>query len=99
MRGEHCLEGQRLRAILLGDGTAGPIEVRLGRRLVRLLSPESEQGRALLDAGRVDLVGPDGERLGPISIQEARRHLRERLERALQSPEREGGQPPRFGHA
>lgn len=97
MREGRGLQGRRLRAFLLGDGTPGPIEVRLGRRLLQLLSPESQQGRALLDAGGVDLVGPDGEALGRIPIQEARKRLQERLERALASPERAG--PGRIGHA
>ncbi len=86
----------RCRAILLGDGTAGPIEVRLGRRLMRLVPPDSREGRRLLGEGRVDLIGPDGERLGRIPIEEARRRLRERLERLLECPRtgpRGGGGP------
>lgn len=97
---EATFEGHRLRAILLRDGTAGPIEVRLGRRLLKLVSPESAEGRLLLDEGRVDLVGPDGERLGRIPIEEARGRLRARLESALGAPELRGEKPGgRLGHA
>ncbi|HSN69079.1 MAG TPA: hypothetical protein VLV48_07530 [Thermoanaerobaculia bacterium] len=78
--------GRTLRAILTGTGRAGPIEERLGRRLVRLVDPESEEGRSLLDSGRVTLSGPEGESLGPIAIESAWRRLRARLERALEDP-------------
>lgn len=71
------------RGTLGGDGRPGPIEVRIGRRLLRLIDPSSEEGARLLDEARVDLIGPDGERLGPLSLREALGRLRERLERNL----------------
>jgi hypothetical protein len=65
------------------DGRPGPIEERYGRRLLRLVDPESEEGRKLLTEGDVDLVGPDGEHLGCISIIEAYEELTARLESRL----------------
>jgi hypothetical protein len=79
-----------LRATLSSDGRAGPIEERIGRRLIRLVDPQSDEGRELLRSGNVDLVGPDGEHLGCIGPAEACRRLRERLERRLEDPEVEG---------
>ena len=78
--------GRTLRAILTGTGRAGPIEERLGRRLVRLVDPDSAEGRSLLDSGRVTLIGPEGESLGPIALESAWQRLRARLERALEDP-------------
>ncbi len=75
-----------MRVTLAGDGRLGPIEERIGRRLVRLVDPESTEGRALLGAGVVDLIGPEGERFGRIPAYEACRRLRERLERRLENP-------------
>ena len=71
------------RAALTGDGSTGPIEERLGRRLLRLGDPESAEGACLLEDGRVDLTGPDGERLGRVRPVNANRHLLERLEERL----------------
>lgn len=51
------------RAVELDGGRLMPIEVRLGRRLLRTIPAESEEGRMLLDAGRVEIVTyPDWER-------------------------------------
>jgi hypothetical protein len=83
---ETHLAGRTLRAILTGTGRTGPIEERLGRRLVRLVDPESAEGRSLLDSGSVTLIGPEGESLGPMAIASAWRRLRVRLERALEDP-------------
>lgn len=71
------------RGTLAGDGTPGPIEQRFGRRLVRLIDPESEEGLTLLDEGRVDLIGPDGESLGRLKPREAYDRLLVRLEQRL----------------
>ena len=78
--------GTQLRATLAGDGQPGPIEERLGRRLVRLVDPSSEEGLSLLRAGRVNLIGPEGQPLGRLRPDEAARILRERLERLLSDP-------------
>jgi hypothetical protein len=75
------------RAVLSGDGSPGPIEQRIGRRLVRLVRPESGEGRELLAARRVELVGPEGSSLGRISLDDAMEMLRRRLERRLADPE------------
>ncbi len=75
-----------LRATLAGDGRPGPIEERIGRRLVRLVDPESDEGVELLGSGAVDIIGPEGERFGRIPAHEAWRRLRERLERRLRDP-------------
>ncbi len=44
------------RAMTLPSGTLLPIEVRLGRRLLRTLPPDSEEGRLLLSEGMVEIV-------------------------------------------
>ena len=72
--------GPTFRGTLSGDGRPGPIEERLGRRLIRLIDPESDQGVGLLSEGRVDLLGPDGTRLGTVRAADALRRLRRRLE-------------------
>ena len=78
--------GASLRATLAGDGRPGPIEERIGRRLVRLVDPSSDEGLALLRSGSVELVGPEGDLLGCLLPEEASRVLRERLERRLADP-------------
>jgi len=72
-----------LRATVSGDGRLGPIEERIGRRLIRLVDPQSEEGRSLLDSQAVDLLGPGGEHFGCIDPGEARRRLREKIEDRL----------------
>jgi hypothetical protein len=67
----------------LGDGRLGPIEERIGRRLCRVVDPDSHEGRKLLSAGEVDLVGPGGERMGRLQILEALDRLKRRLEDRL----------------
>jgi len=52
---------RRFCGTLVGDGRPGPIEERIGRRLVRLVDPLSDEGVRLLAGGEVELVGPDGE--------------------------------------
>jgi hypothetical protein len=77
---------------LSGDGRPGPIEERLGRRLVRLVDPESEEGQKLLADGDVEIVGPEGESLGRVRIGEAYEELIARLESRLseiQNPTRQ----------
>lgn len=68
---------------LSGDGRPGPIEERLGRKLVRLIDPESDEGRILLAEGGVELVGPDGVCLGRVSIRQAYAELIARLEERI----------------
>lgn len=78
-----------LRATVSGDGRLGPIEERIGRRLIRLVDPQSEEGRSLLDTHSVDLLGPGGEHFGYIGPDEARRRLRDRIEARLADPRSE----------
>ncbi len=78
--------GPTFRGTLSGDGRPGPIEERLGRRLIRLIDPESEEGVRLLSEGRVDLLGPDGTRLGTVRAADALRRLRQRLEQRVHGP-------------
>ena len=78
--------GSSLRVTLAGDGRPGPIEERIGRRLVRLLDPSSDEGIALLRSRCVELIGPEGEALGCLRPEEASRLLRARLERRLADP-------------
>ena len=75
--------GPAFRGTLSGDGRPGPIEERLGRRLIRLIDPESDEGLRLLSEGRVDLLGPDGTRLGTVRAADALRRLRQRLEKRM----------------
>lgn len=74
---------RRYRGTLAGDGRPGPIEERIGRRLVRLVDPQSAEGARLLTEGNVDLVGPEGDSLGRIRLDDAYRRLLDRLERRL----------------
>jgi hypothetical protein len=71
------------KGMLSGDGRLGPIEERLGRRLLRLVDPESDEGRKLLEQGDVELIGPEGEQLGRMPIEAAYAELIARLERRL----------------
>jgi len=77
------------RMTLTGDGRPGPIEERIGRRLVRLVEPESEEGLSLLAARCVRFIGPGGTPLGYVHPSEAIESLREALEERLE--EAEGG--------
>jgi hypothetical protein len=72
-----------LRATVTGDGRPGPIEARIGRRLVRVVSPLSEEGARLLESGEVEIVGPWGESFGRIEVREAWSRLAARLEACL----------------
>ena len=77
------------RVTLAGDGRPGPIEERLGRRLLRLIDPLSPEGRGLASAGRVEWIGPDGKGLGSVTAEEACLHIRRRLERAAEQGDQE----------
>ena len=55
-------------AIIRADGKLLPIEERLGRRLLRTLSPDSHEARALLKRGCVDLLTADGRTLSGMTI-------------------------------
>jgi hypothetical protein len=83
----HLARGTRLRATLSGDGRPGPIEERIGRRLVRLVDPASDEGLELLRSGAVEMIGPEGDPLGCLRPEEAARILRDRLERRLADPD------------
>ncbi len=72
------------RITLNGDGRPGPIEERIGRRLVRLLDPESEEGLGLLAARCVRFIGPGGTPLGYVHPSEAIESLRAALEERLE---------------
>src|SRR3990172_4401909 len=78
------------RATVLGDGSPGPIEERIGRKLLRLVDPCSAEGDRLLRSGLVELLGPGGEKLGRIRMEEAWRRLIRRLEKQLGSPDLQG---------
>jgi hypothetical protein len=57
------------RCVVLPSGDLLPIEERLGRRLLRMIPPDCDEGRALLDEERVTLVrrpfGEGGRRREP----------------------------------
>jgi hypothetical protein len=77
------------RATITGVGLLGPIEERLGWRLVRIVKPDSKEGQALVRERQVAFIGPDGTALGRIDLGEARRWLELRLRSALAESERE----------
>ncbi len=79
----------RFRGTLRSDGDLGPIEERFGRRLMRLIDPHSEEASALLDAGRVELVGPDGDTLGATPLEQAYLKLERRLRAQLEQMDEE----------
>src|SRR5262245_773134 len=78
------------RATVLGDGSPGPIEERIGRRLLRLVDPSSPEGDRLLRSGLVEILGPGGENFGRIRVEEAWRKLIRRLEQKLKAPDLQG---------
>ena len=71
------------RATITGVGRPGPIEERLGCRLVRVVDPTSKEGASLLRDHQVTVIGPEGKALGRVSLNQARRLLKLRLERVL----------------
>jgi hypothetical protein len=86
---DNSPEGHRpglFRAVLTADGRPGPIEERLGRRLVRIVDPESAEGRHLLQRDAVLWIAPGGDALGRMSAREAVDTLRRRLEDRLADP-------------
>jgi hypothetical protein len=80
----------RFRILLNGDGQPGPIEERVGRRLLRLIDPASEEGKLLIASAPMEWVGPDGTSLGRISARDAYTALVRRLERRLESAPDDG---------
>jgi hypothetical protein len=44
------------RAVQLDEGRLMPIEVRVGRRLLRTIPADSDEGLALLSSGKVEIV-------------------------------------------
>jgi hypothetical protein len=73
-------------AAIGADGRPGPIEQRIGRRLIRMVDPESDEGIVLLDSGTVEWIGPDGAELGRLTPREAIDKLLGLLERRLADP-------------
>ena len=71
------------RATISGTGRPGPIEERVGRRLIRVVDPGSREGALLARSGTVTWVGPEGDALGRLDLASVRRLLHERLERRL----------------
>lgn len=73
------------RATITGVGRPGPIEERVGCRLVRTVDPQSREGAGLLRDRQVTLIGPEGTALGRVDLEQARCMLKTRLENALAS--------------
>ena len=71
------------RATITGVGRLGPIEERLGWRLVRIVNPDSREGRSLVRTRQVTFIGPEGVALGRIDLSQARRLLELRLRTVL----------------
>ena len=69
------------RATITGVGRPGPIEERVGRRLIRVVDPDSREGALLARSGSVLWLGPEGAALGRLDLRTVRRLLRERLAR------------------
>src|SRR5262245_20458242 len=63
-------------AVIRSDGSVLPIEERLGRRLLRTLPPDSDEGRQLLRKDCVSLLRADGRPLAGLSIEDVYRRLR-----------------------
>jgi hypothetical protein len=78
------------RATISGVGRPGPIEERVGRRLIRVVDPSSREGASLARSGCVLWVGPEGEALGRLDLASVRRLLHERFERRLDATAGEG---------
>ena len=88
------------RATISGVGLPGPIEERLGWRLVRIVDPASREGAMLLRDRQVTFIGPEGTALGRLDLGEARQLLRQRLEGVLaEILEGEGAEAVRDGLA
>lgn len=86
-RTPHRESASRFRAVLTADGSPGPIEERLGRRLVRVVGADTTEGRRLVRDREVEWIAPGGERLGRVSTAEALDRLRTRLEARLADPD------------
>jgi hypothetical protein len=71
------------RATITGVGGPGPIEERVGRRLIRVVDPDSREGASLARSGSVTWVGPEGESLGRLGLAAVRRLLHKRFERQI----------------
>src|SRR5262245_191480 len=63
-------------AVIRSDGSLLPIEERLGRRLLRTLAPDSEEGRQLLRKDCVTLLTSDGRHLAGLTIEDVYERLR-----------------------
>lgn len=74
------------RGTLDGVGAPGPIEERIGRRLIRVVDPDSAEGARLVRDHRVEWIGPEGDSFGPVGLEEAWDLLRRRLERRIAEP-------------
>jgi hypothetical protein len=85
---KHSRHGD-YRITLTGDGRPGPIEERIGRRLVRLVDPESVEGLDLLNSKSVRFIGPGGKPLGYVHPNEAIEYLRKALEERIQEADDE----------
>ena len=85
-RAPHNERSGSFRAVLTADGHPGPIEERLGRRLVRVVDPESREGRHLLERDAVLWIAPGGDALGRMTARDAVETLQRRLEERLADP-------------
>ena len=79
------------RATINGVGRPGPIEERVGRRLIRVVDPDSREGATLARSGSVLWVGPEGSPLGRLDLESVRSLLRARFERQLGDPATDAG--------
>jgi hypothetical protein len=79
------------RATITGVGRPGPIEERLGCRLVRIVDPASKEGVHLLRDRQVNVIGPEGTTLGRVDLDQARQLLKTRLEGVLATVARDDG--------
>ena len=63
-------------AVIRSDGSVLQIEERLGRRLLRVVSPSSREGRRLLRKDCVTLMTAEGRPLAGLSIEDVYERLR-----------------------
>lgn len=81
------------RTVATADGLPGPIEERLGRRRLRVVAPDTGEGRRLLAEGVVEWIAPGGDALGRLTPAQALDALRLRLEARLADPGEDGETP------
>ncbi|MFQ5670850.1 MAG: hypothetical protein ACE5HD_10100 [Acidobacteriota bacterium] len=71
---------------VLGNGSICPISEIIGRRRMRLIPPDSPEGKRLLRSGRVTIVVRDGRRFSGVAIVEVFDRLAGEIEQKARDP-------------